>query len=301
MFDQKANSIVDELCASGIEIADRKRFVFEVAEALKTQWHDLQERGKSYPGGEITAMELHMQKQQAGIPSTHTPLQSTKPDNLPVFNNIAGRGHGFNGLCSLPSKTDCLLAPIPFQPPPIDKYSRPIPLQSEPLPPWQSGESFNHLRQALPSEIKFSYIYFSLSHLRMVARWIIKTEPEAYSYSDLERDGITHWDGVRNYQADNNMKAMKVGDLCMVYHSISDKAMVGISRVVKEWHLDPTDKKGRFGMVDVVPFERFKKPVSLYTIRDEKRLSHIAFLKQTRLSVSPIDAKAWDVILDLSN
>ena len=87
----------------------------------------------------------------------------------------------------------------------------------------------------------------------------------------------------------------------MVYHSISEKAMVGISRVVKLWHLDPTDKKGRFGMVDVVPFERLKKPVSLYAIRDDKRLAHIAFLKQTRLSVSPIDAKAWDVILDLAN
>lgn len=161
MFDQKANSIADELSASGIEIADRPRFVFEVTEVLKSQWHDLNERGKHYRAGEITAMELHMQKQQARVPPSYTSLQTLKPDHLPAFNNVAGRGHGFNGLCSLPSKTDCLLAPIPIQPPAPDKYAHPILLQSEPLPSWQPAETFNHIRQALPSEIKFSYTRLS--------------------------------------------------------------------------------------------------------------------------------------------
>ncbi len=126
--------------------------------------------------------------------------------------------------------------------------------------------------------------------------WLMKTEPGSWSWEDqlkVEKEG---WDGVRNYQAANNMKAMKKGDRAFFYHSVKEKSIVGIVEIVDEYHPDPTDKSGRFGMVSVKAVETVPKPVSLADIKSDPRLSELALLKQSRLSVLPIDAKSWKII-----
>lgn len=126
--------------------------------------------------------------------------------------------------------------------------------------------------------------------------WLMKTEPGSWSWEDqlkVEKEG---WDGVRNYQAANNMKAMKKGDRAFFYHSVKEKSIVGIVEIVDEYHRDPTDKSGRFGMVSVKAVETVPKPVSLADIKSDPRLSELALLKQSRLSVLPIDAKSWKII-----
>jgi predicted RNA-binding protein with PUA-like domain len=129
--------------------------------------------------------------------------------------------------------------------------------------------------------------------------WLIKTEPSTWSWNDQVTKKTTSWDGVRNYQASNNLKAMKVGDLCFLYHSVSDRQIVGIVEVIRTYHPDPSDKTGRFGMVDVKAVRPLKKPVSLEDIKQEKRLAHLALVRQSRLSVMPIDKPAWDLILQM--
>lgn len=129
--------------------------------------------------------------------------------------------------------------------------------------------------------------------------WLIKTEPSTWSWDDQVTKQTTSWDGVRNYQASNNLKAMKVGDLCFFYHSVSDRQIVGIVEVTRTYHPDPSDKTGRFGMVDVKAVRPLKKPVSLDHIKHEKRLAHLALVRQSRLSVMPIDKVAWDLILQM--
>lgn len=129
--------------------------------------------------------------------------------------------------------------------------------------------------------------------------WLIKTEPSTWSWNDQVTKKTTSWDGVRNYQASNNLKAMKVGDLCFFYHSVSDRQIVGIVEVIRTYHPDPSDKTGRFGMVDVKAIRPLKQPVSLEDIKHEKRLMHLALVRQSRLSVMPIDKPAWDLILQM--
>lgn len=129
--------------------------------------------------------------------------------------------------------------------------------------------------------------------------WLIKTEPSTWSWNDQVTKKTTSWDGVRNYQASNNLKAMKVGDLCFFYHSVSDRQIMGIVEVIRIYHPDPSDKTGRFGMVDVKAVRPLKKPVSLEDIKQEKRLAHLALVRQSRLSVMPIDKPAWDLILQM--
>lgn len=129
--------------------------------------------------------------------------------------------------------------------------------------------------------------------------WLIKTEPSTWSWNDQVTKKTTSWDGVRNYQASNNLKAMKVGDLCFFYHSVSDRQIVGIVEVIRTYHPDPSDKTGRFGMVDVKAIRPLKQPVSLEDIKQEKRLMHLALVRQSRLSVMPIDKPAWDLILQM--
>ncbi len=99
--------------------------------------------------------------------------------------------------------------------------------------------------------------------------WLMKSEPEAYSWQQLLKDKRTGWSGVRNYQANNNMKAMQIGDEAFFYHSNTDRAIIGIMKVVKTWYPDPSDKTGRFGMVDVKPVRVLKKPVTLAEIKSE--------------------------------
>lgn len=130
--------------------------------------------------------------------------------------------------------------------------------------------------------------------------WLLKSEPSTWSWRDQVEKKVTSWDGVRNYQASNNLKAMKVGDLCYFYHSVSERQIVGIVKVIKEYYPDPSDPSGRFGMVDVEFVMSLKKPVTLETIKKDPRLNHLALVKQSRLSVMPIDVSAWGLIKKLS-
>ena len=129
-----------------------------------------------------------------------------------------------------------------------------------------------------------------------MALWLFKSEPEAWSWDDQVRDGTAEWDGVRNYQAANNMKAMKVGDLALFYHSGDERQVVGVVEVAKEYYPDPTDAKGRFGMVDVKAIKKFTQPVTLKDVKGEPRLQDIALVRHSRLSVMPIDDDSWALI-----
>ena len=131
--------------------------------------------------------------------------------------------------------------------------------------------------------------------------WLIKTEPSTWSWNDQIKSKITSWDGVRNYQARNNLISMKKKDLCFFYHSVKEKKIVGIVSIIKEFYPDATDKKKQFVMVDVKAYKKLKKPVYLEQIKKDKRLAHLALIKQSRLSVMPIDYKSWSIIMKLSN
>ncbi len=129
-----------------------------------------------------------------------------------------------------------------------------------------------------------------------MAYWLIKSEPEAWSWDDHVKVGTTEWEGVRNYQAANNMKAMRVGDLAFFYHSVKQKLIVGIVEVVREYYPDPTDEKGRFGMVDFKAIKPLPQPIHLQAIKTDPELQHLALVKQSRLSVMPIDDDAWKTL-----
>lgn len=131
--------------------------------------------------------------------------------------------------------------------------------------------------------------------------WLVKSEPDKYAWADLVRDGRTMWDGVRNYQARNNMQQMQPGDLVLYYHSVSEKAIVGIAKVDKPAYPDPTTDDGRWVVVDLVPFRDFKEPVTLEQIKKDARLENIALLRQSRLSVMPLKAEEFDILLALGN
>lgn len=131
--------------------------------------------------------------------------------------------------------------------------------------------------------------------------WLMKSEPNAYSWQDLTRDGHTHWDGVKNYQARNFMMQMKISDLVLMYHSIQDKAIVGIMKVIKEHYPDPSDSSKKFVMVDVEPVQMLTKPVTLADIKAAPLLQNIGLIKQSRLSVMPIMHEEWKEILQMSN
>lgn len=132
-----------------------------------------------------------------------------------------------------------------------------------------------------------------------MAYWLMKSEPDAYSWAQMTKDKKSGWTGVRNYQASNNMKAMKIGDECFFYHSNEGKEIVGIVRVSKLYHPDPTDETGRFGMVEVSHVKAMKKPVTLAEIKVHPKLKTMAFVKQSRLSVSPVTDAEWQVICKL--
>ena len=131
--------------------------------------------------------------------------------------------------------------------------------------------------------------------------WLLKSEPSAWSWNDQVKSKIDMWDGVRNYQARNNLIKMKKKDLCFFYHSISEKSIVGIVEVIKEHYPDPTDKKNKFVVVDVKAIKELKHPVSLEEIKNNKKLKNIALIKQSRLSVMPVTKPEWNEILKISN
>ena len=135
-----------------------------------------------------------------------------------------------------------------------------------------------------------------------MAYWLFKSEPNTWSWEDQVKKGAEGegWDGVRNYQAANNMKAMKRGDLGFFYHSVNEKQIVGIVRVIEEYHPDPTDAKGRFGMVTVEAVKPVKKPVTLPDIKAEPRLEDLALVRQSRLSVVPVNEEQWQIIMEMA-
>ena len=133
--------------------------------------------------------------------------------------------------------------------------------------------------------------------------WLMKSEPDVWSINQQRKAGNkgASWDGVRNYQAANNLKQMKKGDLCFFYHSNIGKEIVGIVEVIKTAFADPSDVKKKFVAVKVKFKKALKKPVSLENIRKNKSLSHLALIKQSRLSVMPIDTKSWKIILKMGS
>ena len=135
-----------------------------------------------------------------------------------------------------------------------------------------------------------------------MAYWLFKSEPNTWSWDDQVAKGDVGegWDGVRNYQASNNMKAMKVGDRGFFYHSVNEKQIVGIVEVIEEYHPDPTDASARFGMVTVKAIKPVARPVTLAEIKADPRLDGFALVRQSRLSVVPVDAAQWSVILEMA-
>ncbi|MBM3893925.1 EVE domain-containing protein [Candidatus Dependentiae bacterium] len=134
-----------------------------------------------------------------------------------------------------------------------------------------------------------------------MAYWLLKSEPFKYSWEQLEKDKKTFWDGVRNYAARNNLRAMKKGDLAFFYHSNEGLAIVGIVKIIKEAYQDPTTDEEAWVAVDVAPVKKLKKEVTLATIKATKQLQKIALVKQSRLSVQPVTADEWDTIVALAN
>ncbi|GAB4124328.1 MAG: EVE domain-containing protein [Raineya sp.] len=129
--------------------------------------------------------------------------------------------------------------------------------------------------------------------------WLLKSEPYKYSWEDLEKDQSTFWDGVRNFQARNNLKAMKKGDYALFYHSNEGKEIVGIAQISKEAYPDPTTDDANWVVVDVVPACKLQKPVGLELIRKHPKLQNMALLRQSRLSVCPVSKDEFDTICEL--
>lgn len=129
-----------------------------------------------------------------------------------------------------------------------------------------------------------------------MAYWLVKSESGAWSWQQQAGAGTTHWDGVRNHQAVNNLKAMRVGDRVLFYHSGEAREIVGIVEVARAYYPDPNDSSGRFGMVDVRTVGPLPRPVTLAAIKADPRLQNLALVRQSRLSVVPIDDEAWALI-----
>lgn len=130
--------------------------------------------------------------------------------------------------------------------------------------------------------------------------WLIKSEPFVYSFDDLEKEGKTLWEGVRNYQARNNLRAMKKGDLALFYHSNEGLEVVGIAKVSKEHYPDPTAEKGDWSVVEFVPYKKLARPVTLKEIKATSALAEIALVRNGRLSVMPLQPAEYELILNMS-
>ena len=132
--------------------------------------------------------------------------------------------------------------------------------------------------------------------------WLMKSEPNVWSLGQQKKVGAkgATWDGVRNYQAAKNLRSMKKGDKCFFYHSNIGKEIVGIVEVIKEHYLDKTDQSGRFVAVTVKFLKKLNKPITLENIKKNKQLSHLSLIKQSRLSVMPVDSKSWKILIKMS-
>jgi predicted RNA-binding protein with PUA-like domain len=130
--------------------------------------------------------------------------------------------------------------------------------------------------------------------------WLVKQEPEAYSWSNFVKDGRTAWTGVRNFQARNNLRAMKQGDYVLFYHSVSEKQVVGLARVAKEAYPDATAEEGDWSCVDLAPVKPLKTPVTLEQIKSDRLLKNIPLVKQSRLSVTPLSKAEFDQLMKLA-
>ena len=133
-----------------------------------------------------------------------------------------------------------------------------------------------------------------------MAYWLVKSEPSSYSWDQLVADGRTHWNGVRNAQALNNLRAMKPGDRAFFYHSNEGKEIVGVAEVVKDFYPDPSDRSGKLGMVDVKPVMPVVVKVGLPAMRANPELSKLSLLRQSRLSVCPVNESEWSVICEMA-
>ena len=132
-----------------------------------------------------------------------------------------------------------------------------------------------------------------------MAYWLVKSDPDAYSWKEMKKDKSTPWDGVRNYQARNNLKEMENGDEVLFYHSVQGKEVVGITEVTKEFFQDPTTDDDRWVAVELTYKDEFKNPVTLDAVKNEKSLQEIALIKQSRLSVMPLTKKEFDKIVKM--
>ena len=138
--------------------------------------------------------------------------------------------------------------------------------------------------------------FFIFLHMK---HWLVKQEPEKYPWAQFVKDKGTYWDGVRNYQARNNLRAMKKGDLVMYYHSVSEKAVVGVAKITREAYPDPTAEQGDWSMVDLKPIKGMAEPVTLERIKADAKLTRIALIKQSRLSVMPLRAREFQRIMQI--
>ena len=132
-----------------------------------------------------------------------------------------------------------------------------------------------------------------------MAYWLVKSEPAKYSWEQFEKDKQTFWDGVRNYAARNHLKSMKKGDQVLFYHSNEGLEIVGIAKVAKEAYQDPTTDDEAWVVVDLKPYKRIKKPVSLEKIKADKRLSNMALVRLGRLSVQPVTENEWNIVMEM--
>jgi predicted RNA-binding protein with PUA-like domain len=130
--------------------------------------------------------------------------------------------------------------------------------------------------------------------------WLVKSEPFKYSWDDFVKEGKSVWDGVRNYQARNNLKEMKKGDWVFFYHSNEGMEVIGLAEVKKEFFQDPTTEDPRWVVVEIVPIKKFNKTVTLKMMKSDDRLTNLALIKQSRLSVTPVGKQEFDIILSLA-
>lgn len=133
-----------------------------------------------------------------------------------------------------------------------------------------------------------------------MAYWLVKSEPFKYSWDQFVKDKQTFWDGVRNYGARNNLKAMKKGDQVLFYHSNEGVEIVGIAKVAKEFYQDPTTDEAAWVVVDLKPYKKLKKPVTLVQVKADKRLENMALVRLGRLSVQPVTDKEWNIVMELA-
>ena len=146
-------------------------------------------------------------------------------------------------------------------------------------------------------KLVFDNIYLTLAATMSI--WLMKTEPETFGWDDLVKQGSSMWDGVRNYQARNNLRKMKIGDTVLFYHSVTNPSIVGIAEVCKEHYTDPTAKEGDWSVVDLKPTRKLKRAISLQEIKQHPALQDMVLVRNSRLSVQPVSSEEYDILLNM--